>query len=269
MKSKPPKRTAEEKLRLEAVMQNYRQKSYDLHEIKPWADGDAEIPTTEQLATLAANLSRHVTDNHDELCSTALNLWATAAKFVYLQKRAGEDFMREWAKIDKTGIPKPRDFPVSRDEFLRLVLPGKDTGETAALCREWLRFKLAVVMDLKMDPGCESQPEITKEQIDAAFGDMQRTPMGGKAYYQQARSFLEWYRPHNPERVSAIRSESGTKAWCDEQDKNHEAFPDFQKYCMEAHCKPYKRIFAAWLETHKPGPAKPPKRKLKKKLGSK
>lgn len=266
MKRKKSKQTAEEKLRSDACKQHYRQLDYDRHGIKPWIYGE-EIPTPEQLATLAANLSRNACDNHDALCSTALNLWATASKFVYMQKCMAEDFWRDCA--DKA--PDPRDFPVSRDEFLRLVLPGKDTGETAALCREWLRFKLAVVGDLNMDPKCESQPEITKEQIDAAFGDMQRTPMSQLAYLEQAHSFLEWYRLHNPEHVSATRSEVASKSWrlCDELDTADKDFPAFERDCAEKNRKLYHRHFVAWQKKQNTGPAKPPKRKLKKKLGSK
>ncbi len=215
-------------------LRTLRQMRCDRLGIKPWP-GTAEIPTPEQLTFLAANLSRNASGDPDQLCAAALDLWAAAAKFVALQKGTNEDRMRE--QVNKEAIPMPKDIPVFRDGFLRLMLPGKDTGESAELCRRWLRVELG--------PRLGTQVSITQELVDDAFGNLQRAGMACSDYHHATHRFLEWRRHHNLEHVSAVRREAANKSWilCDEIDKAHKEFPAFEKDCAMGNQPLYQRSF--------------------------
>lgn len=196
------------------------------------------LPNVAQLAQLSATLK---TDP-----AAALKLWQASARELAAERERqakAESFAAHYA----APVTMPVLFPVTNLELVSLAVPKVSgrTGDAASVFRAY----------------CET--------LGIDFGAAKGVQIQEAAYPTAYRQFVAWYLKYNPQHVSAARREAGSKAWCDEQDKKDEAFSAFEKYCTDSHCKPYKRIFAAWLETHKPGPAKPPKRKLKKKLGSK
>jgi len=99
----------------------------------------AKPPTTQQLATIAAQLARLPNDNPAQLVEAALALWEAADKqveFRNLQDSCLPDQAARDAYI--ATLPKPKTFPVERDDFLKLLMPTIPAADRARRFRQYL-----------------------------------------------------------------------------------------------------------------------------------
>jgi len=93
-------------------------------------------PSVEQLANLAAAISRDGKSAPEYLAKRAMTIW-----------KAAQDLLLTQPPLQPEGppLPKPRRYPVKLDEFLRIMLPRLSgrTGEKFSVFREYVCYCLA------------------------------------------------------------------------------------------------------------------------------
>jgi hypothetical protein len=163
------------------------------------------LPSTEQLAQLAATLARSSQNSASELAKAALTLWKSAEKELKMEclRLAAE---RQWQAVrppDSASqskapiVPTPKRFPVTHDEFLRLVLPklrGR-TGEQATVFKRYLRAS----------EGRQDVNEIYKKCRERRMTEIE--------YESAAGQFIRWYTHHRKTSTTAARSKAASIAW--------------------------------------------------------
>jgi hypothetical protein len=151
-----------------------------------------EMPSPMELATLAAALARAPTENPETLCARALSLWFTSHETIALQLQCNEDYELGQLEAAKNPLPEPtenQEWPITLDAFCKILWPGKDTGDRAAVIRAWL----------KSLPDGESYAAMNSEPIEK------------RRFYYLRDSILPWYQQWNAARTSAQRSEAAKK----------------------------------------------------------
>lgn len=109
-------------------------------------------------------------------------------------------------------IPRPRKYPVTLDDALRLNLPSLNgrTGERAALYRAALRA--SITQDRFMASDRQGNPADfapTDDEVSEVFGKQRREPMEEKTYILWAGEFKQWYRKYKSE----IGCKNSQKRW--------------------------------------------------------
>jgi hypothetical protein len=170
---------------------------------------NAELPTPAQLAMIAATLARNanysldalaVEGITDGLAEAAMYLWLSSRKQI-LTAAADEEV---WNQDYDFEHPFERNFPMKRDEFLRLNLPKykNRTADLARIGKDYLRGVL-----LKRD-----KKEPTPEEVADAYG-------GWKDYENEDQlqiamtHFDLWYRDY----VKDARRAAGLKSAAERQ----------------------------------------------------
>jgi hypothetical protein len=196
-------------------------------------------PTTAQLASLAAALSKDTrTEGTESLARSALQIWEAAHEL--LTNPPPPPAPAEPA------VPQPKHYPVTLDQFLRLMLPrltGR-TGERYALFREYLRFRLRHPLppaqkwawdnvpdnpipfdscNPRIVPGIDepysaegsAKPETvvpTVEDVVNRFALWQSNPIPDlQSFRYHSKAFRDWYQKHHADEVSAKRRAAGLK----------------------------------------------------------
>ncbi len=172
------------------------------------------LPSTEQLALIAATLARNTTDTPDNLTKTAMALWLSARERIFFSHEEGEvwlqDCQMEAAISEKNDyyndqgehfLPIPDEYPVTRDQFLRVMLP-KYKSRTAELAR----IAKAFVRDVLLE---RHQRAPTADEIAAAYGTWNLKPYeNAKQANGAARKFEIWYADY----LKEIRRLAGLKS---------------------------------------------------------
>lgn len=157
------------------------------------------LPTTEQLALIAATLARNTTDTPDNLTKTAMALWLSARERIFYSHEEGEVRQQD---LQMDGVlyaneeyynnmvsdhpfpPIPDEYPVTRDEFLRVMLP-KYKSRTADLARIAKLFVRDVLRE-------RNHWEPTPDEIATAYGRWKPYENLDQAN-AGARTFEKWY----------------------------------------------------------------------------
>jgi hypothetical protein len=173
-----------------------------------------DLPTTEQLALIAATLARNTTDTPDNLTKTAMALWFSARQQIFysndenevqLQDHHFEQVMFEQDEYynemagDRHFLPIPDEYPVTRDQFLRVMLP-KYKSRTADLAR----IAKAFVCDTLRE---RSGIEPSQDEINDAYGKWKpyENPDHANAVAKRFEQWREWH-------VKQARSAAGLKS---------------------------------------------------------
>jgi hypothetical protein len=156
-----------------------------------------DLPTTEQLAMIAATLARNTTDTPDNLTKTAMALWLSARERIFYSHEEDEvwhqDCLMETVLREKSDHyndqgeifrPIPDEYPVTRDQFLRVMLP-KYKSRTAELARIAKLFVRDVLRD-------RNHREPTPDEIATAYGRWKAYENAEQAN-AGAKFFEKWY----------------------------------------------------------------------------
>jgi hypothetical protein len=143
-------------------------------------------PTTQQLAMLAATLAHTANDDPLYLISKAAGLWEKAEAYLdlmYTEASLSEEQLARQAEFQ--ALPKPRKYPVTRDEFARLMLPhlkGR-TADLAAALKAYAAGKLEL-----QRIGQESPDKPTPEEIAKYYEEWK--PMDENTFLMASRDFF-------------------------------------------------------------------------------
>lgn len=153
------------------------------------------LPTTEQLTLIAATLSKPGNGNAATLTDAALKLWQAAERKLDSERQI-EARSDKWnAEFD--ALPKPKSFPVDRDQFARLMLPSL-VGRTADLAKAIKDYIGATTSG----SGHEGKP--TDAEIAERFS--QWKPIINEHNFQlAARKFSLWWQDHHKAKISEMR----------------------------------------------------------------
>ncbi|HNQ88085.1 MAG TPA: hypothetical protein PKM73_05685 [Verrucomicrobiota bacterium] len=207
-----------------------------------------QLPTVEQLATLAAMLARGPDDRPDGLAARALALWRASGVALWRDSSARRQAERNLAKFRTLPPPaetsaggpvgtvtmpqeqrhaaldaiakRPR-FPVAADKFAGLVVPklkGR-TDEAADAIKGWLwwleRKRLSEQAGVPMHAGEDCHAEAVQPVVDALFAKWRRHRLRKSAFEDLADSFALWYTHQHAAKhaaeISAVRRKSGRK----------------------------------------------------------
>ena len=152
-----------------------------------------EMPSTGELASLTAALIRTAPPgSYEKPCADGLRLWFAAHETIALQKQCNEDYQAFDAaqESEKQKLPKAKDseFPMTLATLCKKLWPDKDTGERAALIREWL----------------------SKGTYDGGdFAVMNRELIDRKRFDYLCPTILQWYKRRKRTTNSTARSEAG------------------------------------------------------------
>jgi hypothetical protein len=83
----------------------------------------AGLPTTEQLAAIAATLARDSSEPAEALVKAAMNLWTAAQREITRAALPKEGNLTKGIKEAEKRFWRGVELPVSRDQFLRVMLP--------------------------------------------------------------------------------------------------------------------------------------------------
>ena len=160
------------------------------------------VPTTYELARLAAILSAGLEANWSVMAKQAYALWGACDELVEEKKQQALRIEAEEAEAKKLCArlyKKPMTFPVSRGQVAKLLFPKAAPEKLRDYCRAEMRaarwfesgkFNLSDV------------PEVTLVEIDGAkFAQYRDQPMLQTEFERFTESFLKWHR----ECVSEVR----------------------------------------------------------------
>jgi len=103
-------------------------------------------------------------------------------------------------------LPQPRTFPVSFEDFLRLVVRGKDEatreGKFKGFLRDVIRANKAMLLPNKV---LRSAPETTLDEMSTALERCKREGFSLTSYYEAAMLYENWRANH----ISEVRSKAG------------------------------------------------------------
>ena len=165
------------------------------------------LPTTEQLATIAATLARNPGDDPLALTVKALDLWLAARENLFRadhRKAISEqnnclymEFGDFSAWISKPDFPSTSGkYPVTRDQFLRVVLP-KYKNRTADLAR----FARCFLQDTLAD---RNGKKPTQDEVNDAYSNW-KSYEGSEQANDAASKFKMWLRCH----IIHVRRDAG------------------------------------------------------------
>ena len=170
------------------------------------------LPNTEQLAMIAATLARNTGDAPDVLTNTAMTLWLMAREKIfradYSEEIGQQDFALDseysdyHAFMDDEFFPAiPDEYPVTRDRFLRVMLP-KYKSRTADLAR----IAKAYIRDVLLK---RLHREPTPDEIAGAYAKWNQKPFENPDQANgAAMRFKQWHSGYVREcrRVAGLKS---------------------------------------------------------------
>ena len=230
---------------------------------KPIVPSRAE-PTAYELAKLAvavlqANRDRHGYSEPDAL-KDALAFWLNARELLEKWRTTPASVFPEPPPAPAVpALPEPKRYPVSIDEFLRLMLPSLSgrTGDKYGLFREYLAFRLQnpsrpdsiwadpvpgwnipadrIPFDCcnpRIVPGTEKPysvhdikpakpPAPTKDDVDRYFALWRANPIPNQhSFLYHARGFRDWYQTMHAAEVSIAHRAAGAKGLASKKRKS-------------------------------------------------
>jgi hypothetical protein len=180
---------------------------------------NSTLPTTQQLATLAATLARNSNDTPHGLVDAALEVWKAAEAALDAEARATDAHAASEAQA--AALPMPERYPVTLDQFLRLLLPklkGR-TFDQFATYREYLRIMEAVRRKATARTNGEDPDNLqveafapTKEEVDAMLAERRAKPFESElAYKDAAFGFAKWYSRRRTRQTSEAHRANALK----------------------------------------------------------
>jgi hypothetical protein len=218
-------------------------------------------PTIEQLANLAAALSRNENEDPVMLVRRAMDIWVSSR---HLLTQPPAPIPRS-----KPALPTPTRYPVTLDNFLGLMLPRLSgrTGEKYSIFREYLRFRLSNpsfgdclrtaaffgsqipttaepfdYCDPRIDPvnskpyTCDKPDQFntptgpTKEDVDKRFTLWKTRGIPDyRSFLYHADLFLRWYQQWHHAEISERRRAAGANGLASPKRKKNKSHADSSK----------------------------------------
>jgi hypothetical protein len=193
------------------------------------------LPPLFELASLAATLAHGRQINQasaEQLADEAFELWTACygRREKRLTQQAYREIGREYEAARKAALPKPREYPVSFDEFLRLVIGGKDKADRLKIYRDYVKHMIWIghirALEYPSNPADKlSLEEAIKTALPASIDeveawikhDKQRQYAHEELFAIDARSLLEWLA----EQPKARARHAAVKRWS--QKRRHKA----------------------------------------------
>jgi hypothetical protein len=141
----------------------------------------AQLPTADTLASLAAQ-SRFAKLPGARAAQAALELWRESQAAIAREQRQ-LDFCREHLR-------QPKAWPASFTEFLRCIVPGKDSGEREQHFAEFIGEKVRRSPWLHGTDSLDAKGKLTKEFKATAFNreSWQVTALEFRRYWEDRKS---------------------------------------------------------------------------------
>ena len=146
-------------------------------------------PTPTELALIAAALSRESARREQtDLAHDALSLWECCAALIRRRRQPGRHRLVELC----SSIPQPKQFPVSVDIFLKLMMERKSRTDRWPVYR---RFKMDWQELLKLAIAAQ---HLKPDELPKAGELSDADELDSRAYNHRAFCFTEWYRADFP-----------------------------------------------------------------------
>jgi hypothetical protein len=117
----------------------------------------------------------------------------------------------------------PKQFPITHDKFLALLLPAKSgrTADKASLYKAYLRENITVERwKLNKD---HSKPLVdfapTQDEINQLYGKHRAEPITAQMFSLEAPTFAIWYANYRHHKTSEARRTAANQRWHDEKPK--------------------------------------------------
>jgi len=165
-------------------------------------------PTTEQLAMLAAALAHTGEDDSFHLVSRAADLWERTQAyldFMYSEAPLSEEQLARGAEFQ--ALPKPRKYPVKRDEFAQLMLP-RLKGRTADLAAALKAYGAEKLRRERVRQGSSEEP--TPEEVAKYYAEWK--PMDQPTFSEASWEFFHWWKDYHRQQVSEVRRKAALSA---------------------------------------------------------
>jgi len=150
------------------------------------------MPTPEQLAQLAAILSKNYKEDLSQLAERALTLWCAAETVHY---KMSNHYYSPTKQIEYLNF----NLPTTRDQFLKKALPKKRKEDRL---KAWRIYNL--IQD-RIDP-----EKATPDQKEEA-GKFWRTPKTNEECFEEIQAFLQHWGKYHAGYISKLRGKASSK----------------------------------------------------------
>jgi hypothetical protein len=183
------------------VAETHRVPPSDVKPAKPQKNG---LPTTGELAILAATIRQYPDDSPESLMERAMSFWMEARHTILMADFADEIGRQDkefetWKDVAYRYFQPSDKYPITRDEFLRKMLPQSANRPHlwVPIAKEYLREKL-----LK-----NNRKEPTQDGINAAYAKWPPIPSHYSAV-AKALDFEKWHSDY----IRKSRRNAGRKS---------------------------------------------------------
>jgi hypothetical protein len=208
--------------------------------LKRWREG---TPSALELARIAATLAQGegVMDGATfrNWARSALRLWEACAseRRCYIEDKVADDIAMTRAIERVKNLPEPKSWPVTFDDFLKLLLPTRDKADRERLFRDYVRAQIArnrygrklfgmtrealakredIEVELqKIDPA-DMLPGIADKEVVADMEEHRKTQLGPAKFEDLAQHFSEWLK----EEKKATKQKAATARWSNKRNTN-------------------------------------------------
>lgn len=163
-------------------------------------DWKPKLPSTAQLAQIASGLP--IVYSTEERAATALAIWDACANAIAREKKNRAFVADQIAKAKAREallpkVPRPKRFPATLDEFLRLVIGGRRYADRMKKFRDFLVSGGLADVPRGADPG-----QVLKSMRKNGFQEEPWESVG--------LAFLRW-REHHDQEVRTTRARNAAK----------------------------------------------------------
>lgn len=175
------------------------------------------LPEALELAGLAATLTgqhRINAESAKDLARQALVLFEACREHLDTEtkRRAFANVARDERLDQYAGIPKPKKFPASFKEFLRIIVGGKTETDRVGMFRDYLRDNIWMCKSYRATDGnLENIPETTLDEVNDSLARFREKPIEVMDWLHVAESFQRW-RANRAARTRTKRAKTAAKA---------------------------------------------------------
>jgi len=185
----------------------------------------SQVPPTSEIVKLAATIAAGKLINRETalaFANQAIELWEKSEEA--RNKKIDLLAMYARAKAKDDSLPKPKSYPVSLDEFLKLMMPARRVPDRMKFYREYLRQLIRVDHHMKNNPdgfhiSIESTPVPSDEEIAKCIAKDRERQFDKWKYPNWASHFLRWYS-QNENSIRRTRALAGATALKKKREQN-------------------------------------------------
>lgn len=150
-----------------------------------------KAPSTEQLAHVAALLSRGVGADANELARRAIALWKACDAEAQREARIG--VLMTGAEINKDFVPKPpKGFPAPFKTFLKVIIHRNSEAQNIPVFKRFAIWLIRGQEAFHRNIAMSDVPVPPIEKAEAIIAEFKRKPMDECAWYSLGWSYQQW-----------------------------------------------------------------------------